>query len=176
MEFDRRAIDRLPFHDPDEAGAAHAAAPASSRDARIQHLQRVPLFSGFSESELRRVAELSQIVEVPAGTTVTQMGEPGDSFVVIIDGTVAVRTAVGPGSHLQPGDFFGEMSLLDGEPRSATIVATTDLRLLTVDRSHFWRLLDETPDLIRRILTILSRRVRRLEQTVHTILHGTNPT
>jgi len=52
----------------------------------------------------------------------------------------------------------------------------TDLRLLVVDRSHFWRLLDETPDLIRGMLTILSRRVRRLEQAVHAILHGTNPT
>jgi CRP-like cAMP-binding protein len=68
------------------------------------------------------------------------------------------------------------MSLLDGEPRSATIAAMTDLRLLVVDRSHFWRLLDETPDLIRGMLTILSRRVRRLEQAVHAILHGTNPT
>jgi len=67
------------------------------------------------------------------------------------------------------------MSLLDGEPRSATIVAMTDLRLLVVDRSHFWRLLDETPDLIRRMLTILSRRVRRLEQTVQAIRRGMNP-
>jgi CRP/FNR family cyclic AMP-dependent transcriptional regulator len=71
---------------------------------------------------------------------------------------------------------FGEMSLLDGEPRSATIVATTDLRLLSVDRAHFWRLLDETPELVRRILAVLSGRVRRLEQTVHAILHGTKPT
>ena len=176
MEFDQRSTDRLPFHDPDEAEQAHAGATASSRDARIRHLQRVPLFSGFDEGELRRVAALSRIVEAPAGTVVTQIGEPGDSFFVIIDGTVAVRTPVGAGSQLQPGDFFGEMSLLDGEPRSATIVATTDLRLLIVDRLHFWRLLEETPDLIRRILTILSRRVRRLEQTVHAILHGTNPT
>jgi CRP/FNR family transcriptional regulator/CRP/FNR family cyclic AMP-dependent transcriptional regulator len=88
---------------------------------------------------------------------------------------VAVRTPVGAGSQLRPGDFFGEMSLLDGEPRSATIVATTDLRLLVVERLQFWRLLDETPDLIRRILTILSRRVRRLEQTVDAMLHGTSP-
>ena len=112
---------------------------------------------------------------MPAGTVVTQLGEPGESFFVLIDGTVTVRTPVGAGSQLQPGSFFGEMSLLDGEPRSATIVATTDLRLLVVDRPHFWLLLDETPDLIRRILTILSRRVRRLEQTVHAILRGTNP-
>ncbi|PYO57194.1 MAG: hypothetical protein DMD83_10485 [Candidatus Rokuibacteriota bacterium] len=175
MEFDHRSIDRLPFHDPDEVEHAHAGATESARDAKLRHLQRVPLFSGFGEDELRRVAELSRIVEAPAGTVVTQIGEPGDSFFVLIDGTVTVRTPVGAGSQLKPGDFFGEMSLLDGEPRSATIVATTDLRLLIVDRLHFWRLLDETPDLIRRILTILSRRVRRLEQTVHAILRGTNP-
>ncbi len=172
----RSAKRSLTFHDPHEAEQARAGETAPSHDARIRHLQRVPLFSGFNEDELRRAAELSRIVEVPAGTVVTQIGEPGDSFFIIIDGAVAVRTPVGAGSELHPGDFFGEMSLLDGEPRSATIVATTDLRLLIVDRSHFWRLLDETPDLVRRILTILSRRVRRLEQTLHAILRGTNPT
>jgi len=175
MEFDPRT-DRLPFSDPDAGAQALAGATEPSHDARIRHLQRVPLFSGFNEHELRRVAELSRIAEAAAGTVVTQIGEPGDSFFIIIDGAVAVRTPVGAGSQLQPGDFFGEMSLLDGEPRSATIVATTDLRLLIVDRGHFWRLLDETPDLVRRMLTILSRRVRRLEQAVHAILHGTNPT
>jgi CRP/FNR family cyclic AMP-dependent transcriptional regulator len=175
MEFDRQN-DRLPFNESDEEEAGRAGTTESSSDARIRHLQRVPLFSGFNEVELRRIAELSRIVDIPAGTAVTQIGEPGESFFVIIDGTVAVRTPVGTGAELHPGEFFGEMSLLDGEPRSATIVATTDVRLLVVDRLHFWRLLDETPDLIRRMLTILSRRVRRLEQTVHTILHGTNPT
>ena len=176
MEFDPRSPDRLPFHDPDEAEQAHAGETEPSRDAQRRHLQRVPLFSGFNEAELHRVVELSRIVEAPAGTVVTQIGESGDSFCIIIDGAVAVRTPVGTGSELHPGDFFGEMSLLDGEPRSATILATTDLRLLSVDRAHFWRLLDETPELVRRILTILSRRVRRLEQTVHAMLHGTNPT
>ena len=175
MELDPRT-DRLPFNESDEAEQAPAGATELSGDARIRHLQRVPLFSGFNEKELRRVAELARIVDVPAGTAVTQIGEPGDSFFVIIDGTVAVRTPVGTGAQLHPGEFFGEMSLLDGEPRSATIVATTDLRLLVVDHSHFWRLLDETPELVRRILTILSRRVRRLEQTVNAILRGTNPT
>ncbi len=149
MEFDPRT-DRLPFNESDEAEQAPAGATELSGDARIRHLQRVPLFSGFNEKELRRVAELARIVDVPAGTAVTQIGEPGNSFFVIIDGTVAVRTPVGTGAQLHPGEFFGEMSLLDGEPRSATIVAMTDLRLLVVDRSHFWRLLDETPDLMRK--------------------------
>jgi CRP-like cAMP-binding protein len=175
MELDRRSIDRLPFHDTDETAAAPVVEPPS-RDARIRHLQRVPLFSGFEEGELRRVADLATIVELPAATVVTQMGQSGDAFYIIIDGTVVVRTPVGAGRQLQPGDFFGEMSLLDGEPRSATITATTDLRLLRVDRLHFWRLMEETPELMRRILTVLSRRIRRLEQTVDMILHGTNPT
>jgi CRP/FNR family cyclic AMP-dependent transcriptional regulator len=179
MEFDPRSTDRLPFHDPEEGEQASAGATEPSRDAQRRHLQRVPLFSGFNEDELRRVAELSRVVEAPVGTVITQIGEPGDSFFVIIDGMAAVRTPVGTGSQLLPGEFFGEMSLVDGEPRSATIVATTvattDVRLLIVDRLHFWRLLDETPDLIRRILTILSHRVRRLEQTGDAILHGTNP-
>jgi CRP-like cAMP-binding protein len=169
VEFDEQA-DRLPFHEPDEAAQTDAGATVLSGDVRIRHLQRVPLFAGFDETELRRVAEHSRIVESPAGTVVTQIGEPGESFFIIIDGTLAVRTPVGPGTELHPGDFFGEMSLLDGEPRSATVVAATDVRLLVVDRSHFWRLLDETPDLVRRILTILSRRVRRLEQTLQAIL------
>jgi CRP/FNR family transcriptional regulator, cyclic AMP receptor protein len=172
--MDDRRPDSLPFHDPD----AHDPAGSTllSQDARIRHLQRVPLFSGFDEAELRRVAELSRIVEVASGTVVTQIGEAGDAFFFIIDGAVTVRTPLGAASQLQPGDFFGEMSLLDGEPRSATVVATTDVRLLIVDRLNFWRLLEQMPDLVRRILTILSRRVRRLEQTVHAMLRGSNPT
>jgi CRP-like cAMP-binding protein len=175
MVMDPRSPDRLPFHDPADAAGARAEGTEISSDARIRHLQRVPLFSGFDDAELRRIATLSRIVEMPAGSVVTSLGEPGDSFFVIIDGTVTARTPIGAGRQLQPGDFFGEMSLLDGEPRSATIEAATDLRLLVVDRAHFWRLLEETPDLVSRILTILSRRVRRLEQTVHAMLRGANP-
>src|SRR5260370_2146264 len=154
MEIEPRATDRLPFHDPHEAEQAYAGAAEPSGDAQLRHLQRVPLFSGFSEGELRRVAELSRIIESPAGTVITQIGDAGDSFFIIIDGMAAVRTPVGPGSQLQPGDCFGEMSLVDGEPRSATIVAMTDLRVLVLDRSHFFPLLDEPPDLLSPILPI----------------------
>ena len=73
MAFDPRT-DRLPFSDLD----AGAQVTEPSHDARIRHLQRLPLFSGFTETELRRVADLSRIAEVAAGTVVTQMGEPGD--------------------------------------------------------------------------------------------------
>ena len=163
MEIDPRI--RLPFHDPDEAEQSYVGAAEPSGDAQLRHLQRVPLFSGFNEDELRRVAEHSRIFDAPAGIVITQIGDAGGSFFIIIDGTAAVRTR----------GLFWRDGLVDGEPRSATIVATTDLRLLVVDRSDFWRLLDETPELIRRILTNLSRRVRRLEQTIRAILQGPNP-
>jgi CRP/FNR family transcriptional regulator/CRP/FNR family cyclic AMP-dependent transcriptional regulator len=175
MELDPGSADRLPFHDAEETDETHAGEIVPSRDAQRRHLQRVPLFSGFDEDELGRVVELSKIVELPAGAVITRIGDAGDSFFVIIDGMAGVRTPVGAGSELHPGDFFGEMSLLDGEARSATIEATTDLRLLSVDRSHFWQLLDANPELIRLILTVLSRRVRRLEQTVHAMLQKADP-
>jgi CRP-like cAMP-binding protein len=117
MEIDPRI--RLPFHDPDEAEESYAGAAEPSGDAQLRHLQRVPLFTGFNEDELRRVAEHSRILEAPAGTVITQIGDAGDSFFIIIDGTAAVRTPVGAGGQLQPGDCFGEMSLEDGslDPR-----------------------------------------------------------
>jgi len=167
-----RSKDVSPLHGPEEAEQANVAAGASA-DARINHLRRVPLFSGFSERDLRQVIETSKIVEARAGAVLTTAGEPGDSFFVIIDGKAAVQTPVGVGDPLEPGDFFGEMSLLDGEPRSATITAKTAVRLLVVERAHFWRLLDEAPGLTRQILMVLSRRVRRLEQAANAMLRWT---
>jgi len=77
MEIDPRTADRLPFHDPDEAEQACSGAAELSSDGQLRHLQRVPLFSGFSEDELHRVAELSRIIEPPAGTVITQIGDAG---------------------------------------------------------------------------------------------------
>src|SRR5258705_6990533 len=92
MEIDPRI--RLPFHDPNEAEQAYAGAAEPSGDAQLRHLQRVPLFSGFNEAELRRVAEHSRIVDAPAGTVITQIGDAGDSFFIIIDGTAGVGAPV----------------------------------------------------------------------------------
>lgn len=145
-------------------------------DTRIEHLRRVSLFSDCTDLELRGIADISRVAESPTGTVLTEVGTPGDSFFFIIDGRVSVETQIGVGDPLYPGDFFGEMSLLDGEPRSATVTARTDVRLLVVDRFYFWRLLNETPDLVRRILMVLSRRVRRLEQVTNSLRHHMNQT
>src|SRR5258705_1079543 len=155
MEIDPRI--RLPFHDPDEAEQSYVGAAEPSGDAQLRHLQRVPLFSGFNEDELRRVAEHSRILEAPAGTVITQIGDAGDSFFIIIDGTAGVRTPVGAGGQLQPGGCFCEMSPVDGEPPSPTIVAGTQLPPLVVGTSPFLRLLDEKPGVDRAVLSDLFR-------------------
>jgi len=172
VEFLQRLQDASSLNGREERGKTEAVAGEYVVDARIQHLARVPLFSGCTNEELARIAHISKIAESPAGTMLTEIGAPGNAFFFVIDGRVSVQTPTGSGDPLRPGDFFGEMSLLDGEPRSATIIATTDVRLLIVERSHFWRLLDETPDLVRRILVVLSRRVRRLEQVANSLLLG----
>jgi len=176
MEFLQRPEDASPLHGPEEIKQAEAGVGDHIGNARTKHLARVPLFSGCTDEELARIAQISEIVESPAGTILTEIGAPGNSFFFIIDGRVSVQTPIGSGDLLRPGDFFGEMSLLDGEPRSATITATTDVRLLIVERSQFWRLLEEAPDLVRRILVVLSRRVRRLEQVANSLLLGLSRT
>ena len=135
-----------------------------ARDEKITHLERVPLFEDCSRRQLRAVADISRVVEVPERTVLTSAGEPGDEFFVIIDGTAFVTLSPQKRHRMRPGEFFGEMSLLDGEPRSATVKAETDLRLLVIDRTHFWRLLKEVPGLTEKILVTLSRRVRQVEE------------
>jgi len=134
------------------------------------------LFAECSDEELRRIAGISTPVERPAGSILTQVGSSGDSFFFIVDGRVSVEAPAGFGDVLHSGDFFCEMSLNDGEPRSATVTALTDVRLLLVHRTHFWRLLDDAPDLLRRMLMVLSRRVRRLEHAANALRHHINQT
>jgi CRP-like cAMP-binding protein len=161
------------LRDTETAGAAGVATASLSDDDRIRHLERVPLFSGCNKEELYRIARIARVLEAKAGVALTRIGEPGDSFFIIVDGRVGVQTQAGTGADLYPCDFFGEMSLLDGEPRSATVTATTDVLLLVVERGNFWRLLDEAPEVIRRVLVVLSRRVRRLEQAANELRRGT---
>jgi CRP-like cAMP-binding protein len=137
------------------------------RDEKIRHLERVPIFEDCSLRQLRLIADICKVVEVPARTQLTRMGEPGDEFFIIIDGTALVTLSMQKRHRLRPGEFFGEMSLLDGEPRSATVKAETDLRVLVISRVNFWQLLREVPELTQKMLVNLSRRIRDLESALN---------
>ena len=139
----------------------------TARDEKIRLLERVPIFEGCSTRQLRAVADISKVVEVPERTVLTRQGEPGEEFFIIVDGTALVTLSMHKKHRLKPGEFFGEMSLLDGGPRSVTVRAATSLRVLVIDRKNFQGVLREVPDLTQKLLVTLSRRVRALETPEH---------
>jgi CRP-like cAMP-binding protein len=127
-------------------------------------LRALPLFSILSTRHLRQVAKLAQSVEFAPGDYVVAVGEPGDAFYLIVSGKAKV--AGKPRARaLGPGDFFGEMGLIDGEPRSATIVATTELHAMKLARSPFMKLLRQEPQVALALLAELAARVRRAERS-----------
>jgi CRP-like cAMP-binding protein len=137
-----------------------------SQDDKMKRLEEVPLLEGCSQRQLRAVARIADVVEVPAGTVLARAGQAGDEFFLILDGSARVDVSPRKRGKLKPGDYFGEMSLLDGGPRSATVTADTPLRLLVIKRRDFATLLREAPDLNQSLLATLSRRVRQAEQAL----------
>jgi CRP-like cAMP-binding protein len=140
------------------------------REANIE-LKEVPMFEGCSERQLRSIAGIARVFDAPAGTVITRVGEPGNEFYLILDGTVSVDLSGGTPVSLRPGEFFGEMSLLDGDLRSATVVTDTPVRLLVINRENFSVLRREVPDLTQIFLVTLSRRVRQAEQRADRMGH-----
>jgi CRP/FNR family transcriptional regulator, cyclic AMP receptor protein len=134
-----------------------------SQDDRIERLEEVSLLAGCSRRQLKAIAKISEIIEVPEGTVLARVDHPGEEFFLILDGHARVEVSPRKRSRLGPGQYFGEMSLLDGGPRSATVVADTPLRLLVIKRRDFSTLLREATDLTQNVLVTLSRRVRNAE-------------
>jgi CRP-like cAMP-binding protein len=162
MELVSRMLDGSIPYDPGAATPGRTG-ERLGQDRKIAYLQEVPLLEACTGGQLRRIARISEVLEVPPGTVVTRKGTPGDRFFLIVDGRARVRVNRRREVRLGPGEYFGEMSLIDGEPRSATVIAETALRMLVIDRADFSTLLREAPDLTRCLLVTLSRRLRQAE-------------
>jgi CRP/FNR family transcriptional regulator, cyclic AMP receptor protein len=125
-------------------------------------LRALPLFANLSARHVRQVAKLAEFVEFSPGDFIVQVGEPGYAFYLILSGNAKVLGR--PRARtLSPGDFFGEMALIDGEPRSATVTASSDVHAMRLSRKPFLRLLEQEPRIALTILAELASRVRRLE-------------
>jgi CRP/FNR family transcriptional regulator, cyclic AMP receptor protein len=133
---------------------------------KVPLVKKVPLFVGLSDPEIRQIARLVNELEVPAGTRLATAGQPGGEFLAIVKGEAAVTTRSGRTAVLRTGDFFGEMSLIDGQPRSATVQANTPMRLLVLDQQDFRRLVGRTTSIALKIMQTLSRRLRAAEGDV----------
>jgi CRP/FNR family transcriptional regulator, cyclic AMP receptor protein len=166
MELVSRMMDgSIPLEDRGAAEAALAKGPPVRQDDKIERLQTVPIFQSCTRRQLRAVARITGVFDAPTGKLLTRAGEPGNEFFLILDGTARVDVTSRKQVRLGPGDFFGEMSLLDGGPRSATVIAETPLRLLVINRRNFASVLEQVPALAHTLLVTLSRRVRQAEQS-----------
>jgi CRP-like cAMP-binding protein len=147
--------------------AGRGASPRRARSARaaMSLLERVPLFAHLSKRHVRRIATLADEVRFRDGRVIVEAGVPGTTFFVLADGRAKVyRSKIPTGrplARLGPGDFFGEMALLDGGPRSATVVADGDVVALRLSRSAFRKMVAREPSLSLTIMAELAARLRR---------------
>jgi len=133
----------------------------------IHTLERLPLFSACTPRELHRLAAITTEVDVEAERVLCREGDPGDEFFVVVDGTaVATREGVVL-DILHPGSFFGELALLDGGPRTATVTAQIPMRLLVLSRREFDRVWSVAPPVAKSIATELARRIRVADSRRH---------
>jgi CRP/FNR family cyclic AMP-dependent transcriptional regulator len=126
-------------------------------------LAALPLFSRLPRRHVRAIAKLAWTVDYAPDEVIVKAGDQGDSFFLVLEGRARV---VGKSRVLRPGDFFGEMALIDGGPRSATIIAASPVRAMMLQRPAFLKALKEYPQIGLAILESLAERVRRLERAV----------
>ena len=137
--------------------------PAMARSSYLDHLASAPLFSACSKKELQAVARASDEVDVPAGHTLCEQGAMGREAFIIMEGTAEVRRNNKKVASLGPGACVGELALLDHGPRTATVVAATDLKLLVIGAREFAAIIDEVPPIAHKLLRTLAARIRDLD-------------
>ena len=128
-------------------------------DSKVELIRGLPLFELCSKRDLRRIAALAEERAVEPGSELIREGEPGREFFVVVDGDIEVRRGGLQVARLGPGSFVGEIALLSRSPRTATVVATTPLRVLAIEGSSFVELLDSLPELWLKVARALADRV-----------------
>ena len=132
--------------------------------AAVQHLLRqVPLFKRIGKRDLRSLARRCQVIRYGPGEPIVRARFSGEGFFVIAGGRACVQRPDGHRVTLAHGDFFGELSLIDGASRNATVVAETDLIVLKLTRQTFRHLLDAEPTVCRALVESLVERIREIE-------------
>jgi len=131
-------------------------------------LKNVPLFANLNKKSLKEIADITEEVRKPAGDVLAQEGKTGQAFVFIVEGKVRVERNDKVVNRLSASDFFGEISLIDGQPRTATVTAETDVKLLVLHASYFDDLLEKVPGLAREIMKSLCKYLRQAQRQAQT--------
>lgn len=132
-------------------------------DRKLQLLSNVKMFSALTKKELAMVAKASDLIKVPAGTEVVKELEAGHEFYLIVSGAAVVRRGGRKLASLGPGNYFGEMALLDRGPRTATVVTEEASELLVLGQREFMAILDQVPPVAHKLLVHLAERLREAD-------------
>ena len=132
---------------------------ALGRNTKIDLLKRVPLFAGCSKVELQKLAAIADEIDLRDGTELTREGRPGREFFVLIDGTVAVTQEGERVAELTSGDWIGEIALLTNAPRTATVTATSPVRVLVITDRAFRQVVETTPSIAVKMLERIGERL-----------------
>ena len=132
-------------------------------DEFLEYFRRVPMFSTCSKKDLKTIASNAERLHVPAGRILAEQGQTGREAFIIVDGKARVYRNGRKVAMLRPGQFFGELSLLDRAPRNATVIADTDMELLVLGQREFAKIVDAAPAFARALLTGIARRINDAE-------------
>ncbi len=130
-------------------------------DRRIEMLARVPLFAGSSKRQLRGILDWTKEYSYKPGATIVREGARGQELFVLLDGTASLTRKGRTITRLTPGDFFGEMAVIDGGPRSATIVADDAVDCLVLKQADFRSMVEGDPSIAWHLLETFAARLRR---------------
>jgi CRP-like cAMP-binding protein len=134
-----------------------------SRKVSTERLRGVVLFADCDDRTLEHVSRLGTEIRVPRSMPLAVEGMPGFEFFVIVEGTATVSLGGIRLASLQPGDFFGEMALIENAPRSATVIAETPMSLIVFDPREFETLMHDAPEVSRAVMRAISGRLRALQ-------------
>jgi CRP-like cAMP-binding protein len=127
---------------------------------KVLFLKSIDLFRALPSEELAQIAEIAEEQPMSAGDLVFAEGEPGDALYLIVEGKVKVQKGDKELARLQIRDVFGEMAVLDSEPRSASVTALEDSVVLKIGRDDFRDILSERPEIAMGVMKVLTRRLR----------------
>ena len=128
-------------------------------------LAGVPMFSDFSKRHLQRLAKATDELTFAPGEAVVREGDLGETLFVVLEGEAKVTRGAKKVGAVVPGDFFGELAAIDAEPRTASVVAVTQLRVLRLFRRHLMALLRDEPQVTFKLLDGIVRRLRQVDRS-----------
>jgi CRP-like cAMP-binding protein len=134
------------------------------QESTDERLARIPLFEGLSKKQLSQVSSLMTPLDLKAGKVLARQGEIGREFLILLEGQVEVTRDGKIIAVRGPGDFIGEIALLDNRPRTATVTARTDVVVEVLNRGEFASLLAEAPELSAQVMATMARRLAALDR------------